>query len=175
MSIHKPSGLAGLAAALALAAVVLPSAQAQAQAQAQEPKVLNYARTGQFESLDPPRQFDIAVHHRKDRGDVGLVALAPRIVIGDHAQQRVRQLCLPREAGFGHRRHPDHLRPPGPVHPAFRAGRKLRTIDRDIGAAAMRNRVLTLGRIGQRGGQAGRRRARIDDTRREVRPQNNLT
>ncbi len=29
---------------------------------AQEPKVLNYARTGQFESLDPPRQFDSESH-----------------------------------------------------------------------------------------------------------------
>lgn len=30
--------------------------------QAQDLKVLNYARTGQFESLDPPRQFDSASH-----------------------------------------------------------------------------------------------------------------
>ena len=45
----------------ALAALLL-SAAALLPAQAQEPKVLNYARTGQFESLDPPRQFDSESH-----------------------------------------------------------------------------------------------------------------
>ncbi len=47
-----PSALA----ALLLTVAVLPPALAQ------EPKVLNYARTGQFESLDPPRQFDSESH-----------------------------------------------------------------------------------------------------------------
>ena len=43
-------------------AALLLSAAAWSPALAQEPKVLNYARTGQFESLDPPRQFDSESH-----------------------------------------------------------------------------------------------------------------
>ena len=45
----------------ALAALLL-SAAALLPAQAQDLKVLTYARTGQFESLDPPRQFDSESH-----------------------------------------------------------------------------------------------------------------
>ena len=43
-------------------AALLLSAAALSPALAQEPKVLSYARTGQFESLDPPRQFDSESH-----------------------------------------------------------------------------------------------------------------
>lgn len=48
-----------IAAALTvtLSALALPRDVA-----AQQPKVLNYARTSQFESLDPPRQFDATSH-----------------------------------------------------------------------------------------------------------------
>lgn len=43
-------------------AALLLTAAAGLPAAAQEPKVLNHARTGQFESLDPPRQFDSESH-----------------------------------------------------------------------------------------------------------------
>ena len=48
-----------LFAALSIIAALLA---ATAPAAAQQPKVLSYARTSQFESLDPPRQFDEASH-----------------------------------------------------------------------------------------------------------------
>ena len=61
--------------------------------------------------------------------------LAPAIIIGHHADQRIRQLRLPRELGLRHRGHADHVRAPLPVEVAFRAGGKLRAFHRQIGAA----------------------------------------
>ena len=46
----------------ALLAATWLAAALPGPALAQEPKVLNYARTAQFESLDPPRQFDSESH-----------------------------------------------------------------------------------------------------------------
>lgn len=53
----KPTPLIAAALAIALSVPALPR-----DAAAQQPKVLNYARTTQFESLDPPRQFDSTSH-----------------------------------------------------------------------------------------------------------------
>lgn len=49
-------------AAAGLMATILAGAPLSVQAQAAAPKVLSYARTAQFESLDPPRQFDSESH-----------------------------------------------------------------------------------------------------------------
>jgi oligopeptide transport system substrate-binding protein len=53
----KPNILIAAAFTLGLAVLSLPR-----EAAAQPLKVLNYARTAQFESLDPPRQFDATSH-----------------------------------------------------------------------------------------------------------------
>ncbi len=73
-----------------------------------------------------------------------MFAFTPRIVIRDHTQQCVRQFSFAREAGLGHCGHADDVCAPLPIHPAFRAGRKLRPLHSQIAPAAMNHRACRL-------------------------------
>ncbi len=62
----------------------------------------------------------------------------PAVVVGDHADQRVRQLRLARELGLRHRGHADDAAAPTAVQLALRPRRELRPLHRQISAAARR-------------------------------------
>ena len=105
----------------------------------------------------PPRGFRIGAQRGEDRRRVHRLALAPAIIIGDHADRGVGQLRLAGQLCLRHAGHADHVaarRAPGS---ALGAGRELRAVDRDIAAAASHWRARRLGRVG-----GERREARAD-------------
>ena len=80
--------------------------------------------------------------------DVVVVGM-PAIVIGHHGDERVGQLGLAGELGFGHRRHADHRAAPAAIEIGFGERRELRTFHGEIGAAGGAGDAFLGRRLGQ--------------------------
>src|SRR6516225_8016713 len=69
----------------------------------------------------------------------------PAVEVSDHRDGRVAKLGFARELRLGHVCHANYATPPGLVEEGLGAGRKLRTLHHEIGAAARVSDALGVG------------------------------